>query len=85
MYFFAGFFLESHRVLDQTQGSGVVFPLTLQKTLLCFLFRWPSSNFRTLPETNPFITQHQHHHMEGNLTYIVGHLRLCEVVEVGWM
>jgi hypothetical protein len=35
MYFFAGFFLESHPVYDQTQGSGVVFVLlTLWITLL---------------------------------------------------
>jgi hypothetical protein len=25
MYFFAGFFLESHTVYDQTQGTGAVF------------------------------------------------------------
>jgi len=35
MYFFLGFFLESHPVYDQTQGSGVVFVLfTLWITLL---------------------------------------------------
>jgi hypothetical protein len=35
MYFFVGFFLESHPVYDQTQGSGVVFVLlTLWITLL---------------------------------------------------
>ncbi len=39
MYFFAGFFFESHLVYDQTQGSGAVFLLlcvfvTLRITLI---------------------------------------------------
>jgi hypothetical protein len=34
MYFSAGFFLESHPLYDQTQGSGAVFFLTLRITLI---------------------------------------------------
>jgi hypothetical protein len=34
MYFFAGFFFESHPVYDQTQGAGAVFFLILWITLL---------------------------------------------------
>jgi hypothetical protein len=38
MYFFAGFVLECHPILDETQGSsGCVLFLTLQKTLIYLL------------------------------------------------
>jgi hypothetical protein len=37
MYFFAGFFFESHPVLDQTQGLWCRVFLTLRKTLILYV------------------------------------------------
>jgi hypothetical protein len=47
MYFFAGFFFDSHSVYyDQTLGSGAVFVFTLWITLLCFVVAWVLMKFQ---------------------------------------